>query len=262
MELLEAIKKYPIKKSYTSAVLGVDEENDEIVELDIEEATHVLIAGTTGSGKSCTMNCIISSLMLQNTNKTATFCLIDPKRVEFFDYQNSSMLYGGEVINTSKQALRILDKIIEEMELRYRLLEWDKKRNYQEFKNRACMKDIYICIDELSFLMLENKNETERVLSKIGMLGRAAGIHLIIATQHPDRKTITGVIQANIPTVIGLATRNKVDSRMIIGTNELTTLKGKGDSILVKGLTTTHYQGCYVDQDTIKRIVEFDDNEI
>lgn len=260
MELKELLNEYEVSPSLTSAILGTTSEGG-LVELDIVDATHVLIAGTTGSGKSCMMNSIISSLMLKNTKDTAAFCLIDPKRVEFFDYKDSDMLYGGEIINTTKKALLTLSALCEEMEERYRLLEWNKKRNYQEFNNRACMKDIYICIDELSFLMLESKKECEEYISKIGMLGRAAGLHLILATQQPTRKIITGTIQANIPTVIGLTTRNAIDSRMIIGNNSLTSLKGKGDAILISGLNETHFQGCYVNQYTIEQIVS-DDIEI
>lgn len=260
MKLKELLNEYEVSPSLTSATLGTTAEGD-LVELDIVDATHVLIAGTTGSGKSCMMNSIISSLMLKNTKETAAFCLIDPKRVEFFDYKDSDMLYGGEIINTTKKALLALSALCEEMEERYRLLEWNKKRNYQEFNNRTCMKDIYICIDELSFLMLESKKECEEYISKIGMLGRAAGLHLILATQQPTRKIITGTIQANIPTVIGLATRNAIDSRMIIGNNSLTNLKGKGDAILISGLNETHFQGCYVNQSTIEQIVN-DDIEI
>ena len=254
MELKELLNRYEVSPSLTSAILGTSAEGG-LIELDITQATHVLIAGSTGSGKSCMMNSIISSLMLKNTKETAAFCLIDPKRVEFFDYKDSDMLYGDEVINTTKKALLTLSALCEEMEKRYMLLEWNKKRNYQEFKNRACMKDIYICIDELSFLMLESKKECEERISKIGMLGRAAGLHLILATQQPTRKIITGTIQANIPTVIGLATRNVIDSRMIIGNNSLTKLKGKGDAVLVNGLNETHFQGCYVNQSTIEEIV-------
>ena len=260
MELKELLNRYEVSNSLTSAILGTSAESG-LVELDIVDATHILIAGSTGSGKSCMMNSIISSLMLKNTKETAAFCLIDPKRVEFFDYKESDMLYGGEVVNTPKKALLTLSALCEEMEQRYRLLEWNKKRNYQEFKNRACMKDIYICIDELSFLMLESKKECEECISKIGMLGRAAGLHLILATQQPTRKIITGTIQANIPTVIGLATRNAIDSRMITGNSSLTKLKGKGDAMLVSGLNETHFQGCYVNQSTIEDIVN-DDIEI
>lgn len=235
-------------------ILGRDTSNKPVY-LDLDKAIHVLIAGSTGSGKSCMMNSIISSLMMNNTKDTASFLLIDPKRVEFFDYCDSDMLYGGEVIQNAKQAINALSALVEEMNKRFWILESQKKRYYMEFKNPSTMKQIFVCIDELSFLLLENKKEVEDYISKIGMLGRAAGIHLILATQHPDRKTITGTIQANIPTVIGLTTRKAVDSRMIIGDDSLTKLHGNGEAILVDGLNVIQFQGSYIKQETIQDIV-------
>lgn len=235
-------------------ILGRDTSNKPVY-LDLNKAIHVLIAGSTGSGKSCMMNSIISSLMMNNTKDTASFLLIDPKRVEFFDYCDSDMLYGGEVIQNAKQAINALSALVEEMNKRFWILESQKKRYYMEFKNPSTMKQIFVCIDELSFLLLENKKEVEDYISKIGMLGRAAGIHLILATQHPDRKTITGTIQANIPTVIGLTTRKAVDSRMIIGDDSLTKLHGNGEAILVDGLNVIQFQGSYIKQETIQDIV-------
>lgn len=235
-------------------ILGRDTSNKPVY-LDLNKAIHVLIAGSTGSGKSCMMNSIISSLMMNNTKETASFLLIDPKRVEFFDYCGSDMLYGGEVIQNAKQAINALSALVEEMNKRFWILESQKKRSYMEFQNPSTMKQIFVCIDELSFLLLENKKEVEEYISKIGMLGRAAGIHLILATQHPDRKTITGTIQANIPTVIGLTTRKAVDSRMIIGDDSLTKLHGNGEAILVDGLNVIQFQGSYIKQETIQDIV-------
>lgn len=235
-------------------ILGRDASNKPIY-LDLNKAIHVLIAGATGSGKSCMMNSIISSLMMNNSKETASFLLIDPKRVEFFDYCDSDMLYGGEVIQNARQAINALSALVEEMNKRFWILESQKKRSYLEFSNPSTMKQIFVCIDELSFLLLENKKEVEEYISKIGMLGRAAGIHLILATQHPDRKTITGTIQANIPTVIGLTTRKAVDSRMIIGDDSLTKLHGNGEAILVDGLNVIQFQGSYIKQETIQYIV-------
>lgn len=235
-------------------ILGRETSNKPVY-LDLNKAIHVLIAGSTGSGKSCMMNSIISSLMMNNSKETASFLLIDPKRVEFFDYCGSDMLYGGEVIQNAKQAINALSALVEEMNKRFWILESQKKRSYMEFQNPSTMKQIFVCIDELSFLLLENKKEVEEYISKIGMLGRAAGIHLILATQHPDRKTITGTIQANIPTVIGLTTRKAVDSRMIIGDDSLTKLHGNGEAILVDGLNVIQFQGSYIKQETIQDIV-------
>ncbi len=237
------------------AYLGKEEGTQKDIFLDLKKEIHVLIAGATGSGKSCMMNSIISSLMFKNTKETARFLLIDPKRVEFFNYKDSDMLYGGEVVTDVQDAVLSLACVCKEMDRRYQRLEFDKKRSYEEYNDPSAMKQIFICIDELSFLMLESKKEVESYIAKIGMLGRACGIHLILATQQPNRKTITGTIQANIPCVIGLATRNKIDSRMITQDDSCTKLQGKGDAILLSGLESIHFQGAYIDQFTIDDIV-------
>lgn len=225
-------------------------EESQGVTLDFLDYPHLLVAGATGSGKSCMLHRIITQIILNDPN--AELLLIDPKRVEFFDYESYSSLYTGKVVETPKKALSALSELCEEMNERYRMLRVYHKRNSMEM---ASLNDIYVVIDELSFLMLENKKECEEYLSKIGMLGRACGIHLVLATQHPDRKTITGTIQANLSAVIGLAVRQAVDSRMIIGNNSLTTLKGKGDAILQAGLEEMHFQGAYVSPEDIQKVV-------
>jgi S-DNA-T family DNA segregation ATPase FtsK/SpoIIIE len=237
-----------------NALLGVDENNDTVL-LNMHDAVHVLIAGATGSGKSCLMKTIISSLMLHDVS--ALFVLIDPKRVEFFDYSKSSRLYNNRVIENTSDAICTLNALVEEMNVRYMTLKALHMRSSEECSS---MPDIYICVDELSFLILEDKKKAEEYISKIGMLGRAAGIHLILATQHPDRKTITGVIQANLNTVIGLSVREKVDSRMIIGNNKCASLKGNGDAILVNGLQEIHFQSAYIEPDEIREIADGDSN--
>ena len=246
------------------AFLGKDKTDNDVF-LDLKKETHVLIAGATGSGKSCMLNSIISSLMLKNTKETARFLLIDPKRVEFFNYKDSDMLYGGEVIQDIKEAIFALECVCHEMDRRYQRLEFDKKRSYEEYNNPSVMKQLFICIDELSYLMLESRKEAESYISKIGMLGRACGIHLILATQQPSRKVITGTIQANIPCVIGLATRNKIDSRMITQNNICTELKGKGDAVLLSGVEETRFQGAYINQfeieDIVNNVISIEKNE-
>lgn len=250
--------------NFSIAYLGKDKDENDVF-LDLKKETHVLVAGATGSGKSCMLNSIISSLMLKNSKETAKFLLIDPKRVEFFNYKDSDMLYGGEVIQDIKESVFALECVCHEMDRRYQRLEFDQKRSYEEYNNPSAMKQLFICIDELSHLMLESKKEVENYISKIGMLGRACGIHLIIATQQPSRKVITGTIQSNIPCVIGLATRNKIDSRMITQNNICTELKGKGDAVLLSGLEETRFQGAYIDQyeieDIVNNVISLEKNE-
>lgn len=241
--------------SATTAYIGLSADEKAPVLLDFKKAIHCLVAGATGSGKSVMLHSIISSLMYSNTAETAQFLLIDPKRVEFFDYSDSPMLYGGKVYENVQEAVTALEQVIYEMNDRYIQLKYAHVRSIDDLPPCSRMARIYVAIDELSFLMLEDKKKIEEIISKIGMLGRAAGIHLILATQHPDRHTITGTIQANIPTVIGLATRKAVDSRMITGNNACTQLKGRGDAILIDGLNEVHFQGAFVSTDDIRQIV-------
>ncbi len=256
INFMEVLQDSTFLKSENNALAYIGKDsNDNNVYLDLKKDIHTLVAGATGSGKSCMMNCIISSLMARNTTNTARFLLIDPKRVEFYNYKNSDMLYGDEVINDVKGAIIALSTICREMDRRFMRLEYDRKRSIDDYLNPSAMPRIFVCIDELSFLMLESKKEVEEYISKIGMLGRACGIHLILATQQPSRKVITGTIQANIPCVIGLATRNKIDSRMILQNDSCTKLNGKGDAIKVSGLEEVHFQGAYINQSDIDDIV-------
>ena len=255
LETLNNSEKY-IKSGNTTAYVGMDHNRNEIL-LDMAEATHVLVAGSTGSGKSVMLHSIVSSLMYKNTRETAKFLMIDPKRVEFFDYADSSMLYGGEIFDDEKEAVSALSAVLEEMDKRYSLMKYKHMRSIEddECENMQFYR-IYIVIDELSVLMQsEERKEVISNLRKIAMLGRAAGIHLIVATQHPNRKTIPAEIQSNIPTVIGMAVRQAVDSRMIIGNGECTKLRGRGDAILVSGLDEIHFQGAYVSREDVQEIV-------
>ena len=244
-----------MESSNTVAYLGRMAQGNDVL-LDMADAVHVLIAGATGSGKSVMMHSIIASLMQKNTPETARFLLIDPKRVEFFDYSSSDSLLGGRICESVEDATEALSAIVDKMNERYDIFKCEHCRNIESYQKLGHpMYRFYIAVDELSALMQEARKEIEPLLSKIGMLGRAAGIHMIVATQHPDRKTITGTIQSNIPTVIGLATRTKVDSRMIIQSDECTKLQGRGDAILVQGLEEIHFQGAYVSPEDIQEIV-------
>lgn len=226
----------------TSVILGYDRQAMP-VEIDFRESPHVLIAGATGSGKSVMLHSIACGLIASNTPETALFLMIDPKRVEMFDYNSSPLLFGGKVYEDIDESIQALEAVNDEMESRYFQLKYMNARSIDDIPKNGTMPRIYIFIDELSFLMLKDKKKIEKLLSSIGMMGRAAGIHMVLCTQHPDRKTITGTIQANITTVIALATRTVVDSRMITGSAICTTLKGKGDAVLIDGLEETRFQG-------------------
>lgn len=239
----------------TVALLG-HTDSGKAVSVDFKETPHLLIAGATGAGKSVMLHSIICSLLRNNTTDTSQLVLIDPKRVELFDYTDSPMLYGGRIYEDVSDAVEVLEELTEVMNDRYIQLKYSHARNIDEMHGAGTMPHIYICIDELSFLMTCDKKKLENVISKIGMMGRAAGIHLIVCTQHPDRKTITGTIQANITAVVAMATRTATDSRMIAGSSICTTLKGKGDSVLIDGLREEHFQGRYISQSDIHEAIE------
>lgn len=239
----------------TVALLG-HTDSGKAVSVNFKDTPHLLIAGATGAGKSVMLHSIICSLLRNNTTETAQLVLIDPKRVELFDYTDSQMLYGGRIYEDVSDAVEVLEDLTEVMNDRYIQLKYSHARNIDEMHGAGTMPRIYICIDELSFLMTCDKKKLENVISKIGMMGRAAGIHLIVCTQHPDRKTITGTIQANITAVVAMATRTATDSRMIAGSSICATLKGKGDSVLIDGLREERFQGRYISQSDIHEATE------
>lgn len=259
-EVKQTEKLYKITESEpetapTVALLG-HTDSGKAVSVDFKETPHLLIAGATGAGKSIMLHSIICSLLRNNTTDSAQLVLIDPKRVELFDYTDSPMLYGGRIYEDVSDAVEVLEELTEVMNDRYIQLKYSHSRNIDEMHNAGTMPRIYICIDELSFLMTCDKKRLETVISKIGMMGRAAGIHLIVCTQHPDRKTITGTIQANITAVVAMATRTATDSRMISGSNICAKLRGRGDAVLIDGLREERFQGRYISQTDIHETME------
>lgn len=259
-EVKQTEKLYKITESEpatapTVALLG-HTDSGKAVSVDFKETPHLLIAGATGAGKSVMLHSIICSLLRNNTTDSAQLVLIDPKRVELFDYTDSTMLYGGRIYEDVSDAVEVLEELTEVMNDRYIQLKYSHARNIDEMHGAGTMPRIYICIDELSFLMTCDKKKLENVISKIGMMGRAAGIHLIVCTQHPDRKTITGTIQANITAVVAMATRTATDSRMISGSNICAKLRGRGDAVLIDGLREERFQGRYISKTDIHESME------
>lgn len=254
-EKLYKITEHEPATAPTVALLG-HTDSGKSVSVDFKETPHLLIAGATGAGKSIMLHSIICSLLRNNTTDSAQLVLIDPKRVELFDYTDSPMLYGGRIYEDVSDAVEVLEELTEVMNDRYIQLKYSHSRNIDEMHGAGTMPRIYICIDELSFLMTCDKKRLETVISKIGMMGRAAGIHLIVCTQHPDRKTITGTIQANITAVVAMATRTATDSRMIAGSNICAKLRGRGDAVLIDGLREERFQGRYISKTDIHESME------
>lgn len=220
-------------RSGLTASIGKNLNNEEI-QLDLLECPHLLVAGSTGSGKSCLLNNIITSLILKYDKNYFKTILVDIKQVEFLQFQNISQL-ASPIITTTEKAIDILNKLILIMNSRYSLLSQNDCRNIEDFNKKSNDKLCYylIVIDELADLFIQAP-KIEELLCRLLQLGRAAGIHLILATQRPDCQTISNKLKINIPTRIALTVTNSVDSRIILDTKGAEKLTGKGDFILKK----------------------------
>lgn len=212
----------------TAAAIGVDSNNKTVV-IDVAKAPHILIAGTTGSGKSVLLNSLICSLLYKATPATAQFIMIDPKQVEMTAYKGLPHLYKP-IVTDVQNAVDTLAAACVEMDRRYKTLA---AAGYKQLADAPHLfPRLYIVIDELADLMLTSKNAVETSIVRIAQLGRAAGIHLIIATQRPTTNIITGLIKANIPTKIALAVSNTADSMTILNHGGAEKLTGRGDAII------------------------------
>ena len=199
---------------------------------DLYSMPHLLIAGTTGSGKSVCINTIILSLLYRHTPDRCKFILIDPKMLELSTYEGIPHLLCP-VITEAKKAASVLGWVVKEMESRYRLMTKEGVRNIDGYnsKHKLPMPYIVVVVDEMSDLMLVAGKEIENYIQKLSQMARAAGIHIIMATQRPSVDVITGTIKANFPTRISFQVTSKIDSRTILGEQGAEQLLGKGDML-------------------------------
>ena len=199
---------------------------------DLASMPHLLIAGTTGSGKSVCINTIILSLLYRHTPDKCKFILIDPKMLELSTYEGVPHLLCP-VITEAKKAASVLGWVVKEMESRYRLMTKEGVRNIDGYntKHKLPMPYIVVVVDEMSDLMLVAGKEIENYIQKLSQMARAAGIHIIMATQRPSVDVITGTIKANFPTRISFQVTSKIDSRTILGEQGAEQLLGKGDML-------------------------------
>jgi S-DNA-T family DNA segregation ATPase FtsK/SpoIIIE len=199
---------------------------------DLASMPHLLIAGTTGSGKSVCINTIILSLLYRHTPDKCKFILIDPKMLELSTYEGIPHLLCP-VITEAKKAASVLGWVVKEMENRYRLMTKKGVRNIDGYnaKHDLAMPYIVVVVDEMSDLMLVAGKEIENYIQKLSQMARAAGIHIIMATQRPSVDVITGTIKANFPTRISFQVTSKIDSRTILGEQGAEQLLGKGDML-------------------------------
>ncbi|HCC69348.1 MAG TPA: cell division protein FtsK [Nitrospiraceae bacterium] len=229
---------------------------------DLGRMPHLLVAGATGSGKSVAINTMILSLLYRANPKEIKMVMIDPKLLELSIYEDIPHLCMP-VITSPKEAAEALRKMAVEMERRYRLLAEKGARNIDGYNKRLKADEemlpyIVIFIDELADLMLVSAHDVEDSIARLAQMARAAGIHLILATQRPSVDVITGVIKANFPARISFQVSSKVDSRTVIDTNGAEQLLGKGDMLFVSpGSRTIRIHGAYISEDEIKDVVNF-----
>jgi DNA segregation ATPase FtsK/SpoIIIE, S-DNA-T family len=247
-------------KSKLTVSLGLDVSGSPVV-ADISKMPHVLVAGTTGSGKSVLINSFISSLLFRASPQEVRLILIDPKRVEFTAYNGIPHLLTPVIVEPEK-ILSALKWAMGEMDKRYKLFAERGVRNidsYNELSGFQALPYIVIFIDELADLMMFAPVEVEDAIARIAQMARATGIHIVVATQRPSVNVITGLIKANIPCRIAFNVSSMIDSRVIIDTPGAEKLLGRGDMLYIPPdqAKPTRIQGTYVSEHEVKKLVEF-----
>ena len=265
---------YHKSASRLTIALGKDILGQPVV-ADLAKMPHLLIAGATGTGKSVGLNAMITSILYKATPEEVRFLMVDPKRIELSTYEGIPHLLHPVVTNP-KVATTSLRWAVEEMERRYSLLSDLEVRNIETYNQKLIKEQlvyadeddepqlrllpfIVIIIDELADLMLVSSRETEEYLIRLAQKSRAAGIHLILATQRPSVDVITGLIKANFPTRVSFQVSSKVDSRTILDTIGAERLLGLGDMLFIPPGTSRlkRIHGAYVSEEEVKQVVEY-----
>lgn len=250
------------RKSKLSVAVGKDITGN-VICADIAKMPHLLVAGTTGSGKSVCLNAMIISILYNASPDEVKLLMIDPKMVEFTVYNGIAHL-EVPVVSNPKKAAGALGWAVGEMEKRYLKFSENGVRDMASYNKLAAvrtdlekMHHIVIFIDELSDLMMTSPKEVEDAICRLAQMARAAGIHLVIATQRPSTDVITGLIKANIPARLSLLVSNSVDSRIILDAGGAEKLLGNGDMLFAPtgGGKPTRIQGCYISDEEIEKVV-------
>ncbi len=250
--------------------LGKDIVGNPVV-AELDKMPHLLIAGATGTGKSVALNSMICSILYKSTPEEVKFIMVDPKRIELSSYNGIPHLITPVVVD-AKKATNALFWAIREMERRYELLSQKNTRNVRQYNKKIEKEKIsgeegklqklpylVIVIDELADLMMLASRDVEVTLTRLAQMARAAGIHLILATQRPSVDVLTGIIKANFPTRLTFQVSSKTDSRTILDTNGAENLLGSGDMLFLPPGTAKlqRIHGAYISEDELNRITQF-----
>lgn len=266
-EVIES-NKFTDKESKLSFVLGKDISGLPIVD-DLAKMPHMLIAGATGSGKSVCVNSLITSILYKATPDEVKFLLIDPKVVELSCYNGIPHLLLP-VVTDPKKAAAALNWVVQEMTNRYKLFAQNSVRDLDSYNEKfkdskdAKLPKLVVIIDELADLMMVAPGQVEDAICRLAQMARAAGIHLIVATQRPSVDVITGVIKANIPSRIAFSVSSGADSRTILDMGGAEKLLGKGDMLFypVGSSKPRRMQGAFVSDSEVNKVVEFIKNQV
>lgn len=268
-EILES-NEFQEAESKLSIALGKDIAGNPVV-ADLAKMPHLLLAGATGSGKSVCLNTIICSILFKATPDEVKFLMIDPKMVELTAYNGIPHLIAP-VVTDPRKAASALKWVVDEMENRYELfaslgvrdiVRYNSQHSYGEQPHRRQLPYIVVVIDELADLMMIAPVEVEDAICRIAQMARAAGIHLVVATQRPSVDVITGIIKANIPSRIAFAVSSQIDSRTILDINGAEKLLGKGDMLFlpVGAIKPIRIQGALVTERELEEIVSYLSNQ-
>nr|WP_067176029.1 DNA translocase FtsK [Sulfurospirillum sp. UCH001] len=263
--LKEILESEIFKKSSSplTIALGKDIVGNAFV-TDLKKLPHLLVAGTTGSGKSVGINAMLLSLLYRNSPDTLRFLMIDPKMLEFSIYNDIPHLLTP-VITKPKQAIVALANMVGEMERRYQMMSRSKTKNIENYNEKAKsigvdpLPYIVIIIDELADLMMTSGKDVEFYIARLAQMARASGIHIVVATQRPSVDVVTGLIKANLPSRISFKVGQKIDSKVILDAMGADSLLGNGDMLFTppgtSGLIRLHAP--YTSEDEIDKVVEY-----
>lgn len=259
--------EYQLINSNTKFVLGIDSYNKPVV-MDFDKIPHMIISGTTGSGKSVAINVIISSILANATYNAVQFVMIDPKQVELAKYAKCSKFLNRPIANSNREAIDALGDMKYEMDRRYREFAENGVVNIGQYnellaKKNEVLPHLIVIIDELGDLMVSDKNLVQNYLVTLGQKSRAAGIHLICATQTPRAEIISGKLKANFTTQIAFQVQNTRESQIALGVNGAEKLLGKGDGLYFDSEYHgfRNFQAAMVTDNEIEKLIDFIENK-